>query len=175
MKSIFLFLQGLFFVMVAFFIDTGLFLLWSQPILYSVSYTLIFLILSWHNSWFYSWPHLWHYSWIYYFFMLVAGLMLLLELFLYNGCQLSYSFWYLLPIFSFAFFAHSFCYNNRLLFITVSIGVLFSHFLLVENREYDFSHINSYTYAKIIANIILIIFFSLKLHYQSGRDNRCLG
>ncbi len=169
MKSIFLFLQDLFFVVLAFFIDTGLFLLWSQPITYSISYIFIFLMFFWHNSWSYDYPG------IRYFFMLIIGFMLLLEMFLYNGCQLRYSFLYLVPFFLSVFFVHSICYNNRLLFVTVSIGVFFSHLILVENGGHDFFHINSYTYIKIIANMILIVFFSLKLHYQGRRDNRCLG
>lgn len=157
-KNISIFLQLILF----FFIDICLFSLYSQPICYLLLYRYVLHIvdpvLTVENV------------------VKAIGIvfLLLLESILFHGCLRPSFFCFILITVAF-FQVRQVCYLNRFLFIFLTAFLLFLQMFLIEGLLFDPLAGNNYTFIKIAVNLVLIVFFSLKLHFQGSQDNRCLG
>lgn len=141
-----------------FFIDICVFSLYSRPLCYLLLYRYVLHILTPESA------------------LKVSGtlFLLLLESIVFNG-RLMPAFFCFIPV-TIAFFQiRQMCYLNRILFILLSVLLLLIQVLFIEGLIFDNTYGNNYTFFKIVVNLILIVFFSLKLHFQSSQDNRCLG
>lgn len=151
------FFNSIFQIVCFFVIDICMFSLYSQPMSYMLLCVYILHILEPATM----------------IFVISAAFFIFLEFFLYTGC-LVVPCLYICLVAGSAFLVRKICYFNRFLYIVLSLGSLFIYIFLIEGMLMHTFCINYYTFIKIAANMVLIVFFSLKLHSQSSRDNRCL-
>lgn len=145
-------------IVLFFFIDICMFSFYSQPMSYLLLCAYVFYILVSRQM----------------SGMVLIVLLLLLEFFLYYG-RLITALFYFVPMTIVISHMHQVCYLNRFLYITASIGALLGYVFFIEGIGGDAFFGNYCTGFKIVANIILIMFFSLKLPSQSNLGSRCLG
>lgn len=151
------FLNSMFQIVWFFVIDICMFSLYSQPMSYMLLCVYILHILEPATM----------------ICVGCAAFFIFIESFLYSGNLLA-PLLYLIPITFCAFQVRKICYLNRFLYVVLSLGSLFIYIFLIEGMLMHTFCINYYTFIKIAVNMVLIVFFSLKLHSQSSRDNRCL-